>query len=324
MNKIALCAAFLATITGIGCAGRPALESFLHLDTVDVVQKIRCELRDATRKQTREFLKRRSGKKPRYLSIVHALEDDEKNYARFFEEAEKLIDAVDAEQVRRYEIASFAYEFTFEITENNDLTGGADFTELLTNGIFKLGLSGENKHERKLKRNFKLLDTFRGLATDPILDRSFCSDIATGRNHTYPITGKLDLEKTLGQFFTLNQSGGLAGGLTGLTQTVGAPKLETIPAMADTLTFTTTISGTASPSVELSAVGSNFQLVKANISATAKRVDVHTLVFVVALPRQDGDAVIAPTFVAQRALLELERQRRNENRQEIIDNLLNG
>src|SRR6267154_2941099 len=59
------------------------------------------------------------------------------------------------------EISAIAYEFTFEITENNNATGDITWEmPLLSGGNFSLSANAGSQRRRFSNRNFRIVDTF--------------------------------------------------------------------------------------------------------------------------------------------------------------------
>lgn len=111
----------------------------------------------------------------------------------------------------------------------------------------------------------------------------------------------------IGTFLDLNQSGNL-----------GNKDGPQIPTLADTTEFTTTFSGSASPSIEIRPVlGRGWQFASAGVTAEASRDDIHKLIIAISLPPESAVAkgrAARPgrTIAKQRAIDELDRQEDRE------------
>lgn len=290
----------------VGCAIRPLPENVTRYNTYDIVQKIRCEVRDGIRLRLRELL-RFYGQN----ASLNAIESGELSYAGFLEFGVKELDPTPRRIIERYAKAVIAYEFDFDITEENKLTGNADFLNTFTRGTLTLKTSAGQEQKRQNQRNFKAIDNFDNLVSTPIMER-VCARLearigrkfsqSQPKNYRYPITGSLGLSEVIDTFLQLNQSGNLVG------NTKENPKL---PTMADTMTFTTTVNGGVNPSVKLSTAGTGLKLAEAGLDATVKRVDEHKLVMALTLPREDQGVpvAVARSTLEEAAIIELDRQR---------------
>lgn len=111
----------------------------------------------------------------------------------------------------------------------------------------------------------------------------------------------------IGTFLDLNQSGNL-----------GNKDGPQIPTLADSTEFTTTFSGSASPSIEIRPVlGRGWQFASAGVTAEASRDDIHKLIIAISLPPESAVAkgrAARPgrTIAKQRAIDELDRQEDRE------------
>ena len=161
-----------------------------------------------------------------------------------------------AEYARSYTTASIAYEFEFDITEDNNAS--ADVTALIPfsrGGSFSLTANAGSNRIRSANRNFKIIDTF-----DQLLQNK-CYPDDPAKNWIYPIAGDIGIEEVVDTFIKL--------------QKVENPRSGEVFTFSDTLTFTTTFSGGVQPKLVLAPVTDRFRVVEANADFNAKRVDVH-------------------------------------------------
>jgi hypothetical protein len=86
------------------------------------------------------------------------------------------------------------------------------------------------------------------------------------KNLLYPITGSIGLREVMKTFIAISEQGGGKD------------------SFVDTLTFTTTISGSVSPSLKLKSVPHSFRLVSAGGTASADRTDLHKVTISLAFP----------------------------------------
>lgn len=298
--------AFLAMVFLVSCATRPLPGNITRYDTFRIALKIRCELRDAIQDSAKALLKVYGHSK-----VLGDLESGVLSYGKFVDSGVDSLDEIPKRLANRYFQAVIAYEFEFDITEENNLSGGVGFLDILSRGQLTLGISGKKDRKRQNKRNFKAVDNFGDLISNRAMNR-LCKEFDGDRrkNSFYPISGYLGLREVVDTFISLNQSGNLVG---------NTKETLSIPTLADTLTFTTTISGTVNPVVKLNAVGTGFQLSGASLKAVSTRVDTHKLVLALTLPAvkitREGFPVpvaVERNQLEKAAIIELERQRIKE------------
>ena len=163
-----------------------------------------------------------------------------------------------------YGAVAVAYDFVFEITEHDNLTANVGFRiPYLTPSAFDLGLAGNLNKTRVGKRAFSAQETFKDL----ILRNDWCDGFEPlDRNIVYPITGSIGLRKAVGSFMAIAEQGGGKD------------------SFVDTLTFTTTIGGSVTPSLKLNPVPHSFRVVSAGGSLSADRTDMHKVTISLAFP----------------------------------------
>ena len=186
-----------------------------------------------------------------------------------------------------------AYDFDFEITEQNNVSSALGFSLPFAGGTFDLGASGSLQKMRTGKRTFKATETFGQLLTRDYY--AFCKSdpnaLASGaipigpipreRNLLYPITGSIGLGKIAETFMAIaSQDGGK-------------------DSFVDELTFTTTVNGSLNPSVMLSPVPYQLNLVSADAALGAGRVDMHEVTISLAFPVPDPTSFEALTTLSE-------------------------
>jgi hypothetical protein len=208
-----------------GCSIRPLPQDVTGYNTYQIVSKIRCEARDAVRGYAISFIRK---KRP---DLADALKSGRISFDKF---DSRLLDQETLKLVDRYAKAEIAYDFSFDITEKNDAGASADFLRTFSRGPLKLPLAAGADRERQNTRNFRISDTFGHLASK--VSDEYCVHASKEKNWMYPITGHIGLAELVGTFLDLNQSGNLS------------PKEgKTVRTIADTIEFTTKISGSAKP-----------------------------------------------------------------------------
>jgi hypothetical protein len=258
-----------------------------RFETYQIVAKIRCEMRDAIR-----------GFAIKTIEVTNPdIAESLNNGSISFRNLDRKSLHPDVQRViDKYDHTAIAYEFTFDITETNDASANFDLLGTFSRGPLKVGLKAGNERERQNKRNFRVVDTFEKLAV--AVSDEYCTGLSAGKNWLYPITGSIRLDELVGAFLDLNQSGNLSG-----------KEGKDLPTIADTIEFTTKLTGSASPSIELTPVGRGFELVKAGFGGDVSRTDVHTVVIVLSLPPEPKKlSRTGRTNAQQRAIDELNYQ----------------
>ena len=170
----------------------------------------------------------------------------------------------------------------FDITEDDGASGAADPIKLFTNGIAGIGLSASGDFKRENLRHFVVSETAQDLLENRQLD---CGPDYKSSNYTYPIAGKIGIDELISTFFDVNEIRNLA------------PDKTTSTVFADTLTFTTTLTGSASPHVIVTPTGNRWGFAAAaSLSASGSRVDKHALIIGLSLSSASlaaGDEVAA-------------------------------
>jgi hypothetical protein len=258
----------LAVICGVslgaaGCAIHPLPQDVTGYDTAQIVAKIRCEAREAIRAYAIEFI-------DEYHKDIAAQLRDRSLMFRGLNR--KILHPHVQKILEKYDEAAIAYDFTFDITETNNVTAGVDLLSTFTRGTVKTGFTAGNERDRQNVRNFQMTDSFENLIS--IVRDQYCPSEAGGPNWLYPITGTIGLDELIRTFVTLTETERLTGG--------GKDKVD--PAVADTIEFRTKFSGSAHPKLELSPLGRGTELVSANLKGEVSRLDNHKVIVAVSLP----------------------------------------
>jgi hypothetical protein len=229
-----------------GCSTFPRTEDVTRKSTLAIVEQIRCEAKKAV------------------MDIAYRYNDpDQDEYGSPYK-----ID---------YKTASVAYEFTFDITEDNnasaDGTWGLPYT---LGGAFSLTANGKFNRNRNTTRNFKIVDSFEELYNTK------CDVPRQAENLIYPISGEIGIYEVVKTFIKLQQ--------------VQNPKAGEVFTFADTLKFTTTLSAGVKPTLVISPFTDRFRLAGANGDFNATRVDIHQVVVTMAgeKPRMIANARSPP------------------------------
>jgi hypothetical protein len=284
-----------------GCAVHPLPQDVTGNTTYHVIQKIRCEARDALTKLAVRGLLESNNPSTRLLAkrLEADSDDDPLNIVQIFTDP-NLARGVDPLVHKNFDImalSAIAFDFTFTGTENNDASAAANLRYPFLDGVFNLNVGAGNTRERQNERKVLVGHTFIELYRNT--DREICRQISAGTgNLIYPITGKIGLEEVINTFYLLNRP---------YNDKLNTPverhrpvdeayrnKAEggDIKDLTDTLMFTTTFNAGATPSVALDPIPVQvFRLADANVVLSARRSDVHK----VAISVQKGPAVTSIT-----------------------------
>jgi hypothetical protein len=263
-----VCAFLLA-----GCAVHPLPENVTRDTTYDIVQKIRCEGREALDAISVRLL--RTSPDPTVLAFADRVEAGTLTVIDLFEPKGPYIGLLNQvlpkwvlELFKTYTTSAVTFDFDFMITENNHNGAIADFRMPIVAGLFSLGAHAGANFDRQSHRKFQIVNSFYELHH---LSRDYCSNIvARIGNFAYPITGKIGLEEVFSTFVDLdsNVEGGIAGDAH---------------RFSDQLTFTTTVSADVTPSIVLDPLPTRaFRLADASYTASAFRQDQHGVTIAVA------------------------------------------
>jgi hypothetical protein len=151
--------------------------------------------------------------------------------------------------------AGVAYEFEFNITENNSESGNLGLTHPFSNGTFSLNVNAGSIRNRNAVRNFKLQDSFDELR------KADCSSETLQKNWIYPLVGNVGMYEAVGTFVRL--------------QKIENPGAGELFIFADHLAFTTTFDGGMTAKLTLTPVSNRFRIADASASLGASRIDIH-------------------------------------------------
>lgn len=291
-----------------GCSKRPLPDLVTGQESYFIAQNIRCEMRDDVRELILEGLASYGeDAEITYLTEVGeategAAEITARRYGEFVSHRYRSLRSAGIRtMVERYSAGQVAYDFEFDIEENNRTGGGIDILSVITRGTISTTVSGKLDAKRRNLRNFKVLDQFGELISNLPTARE-CRQLERRENMAYPISGKLNLREVLDTFISLNQSANL----------VGNDKASDVPRMADTITYTTTIQGGIKPELKLAPLGRDLQVAGANIDLWSQRVDIHKLILALTLPKRNVPVASQRSVLEEVAIQELERQRQRE------------
>ncbi len=271
------------------CTTHPLPDEVTGVSTYDIVRQVRCETREAIRKNIINWLAN-LGEDHEYQRGVPLARDLALRYERdpnaINNFGPSLFKEDKYDQVRAvinllYSIG-IAYNFDLTMTEENNLSSGStNFKRSYSHTVFTLGLGGGAANKRSNNRTFTVTDTFGYLITNMnsavVSGRRYCDGFVVGTNHIYPIAGRIGVEKLVYDFLNLTLFTGLA-----------SPKTEAggngPPTIADKLTFTTSFEFSATPKIVFTPTTPAFQFTDAAITAGLKRTDAHQVTVGLAVP----------------------------------------
>lgn len=303
MNIKAICLLATALPALAACTTHPLPKDVSRKNTVAIVDHIRCEAFAAVINEIIKRLEVAANKAPSYRQkakrvAIHLAQElrarlETGNVVSMPNEIHRVLsvlkalkDTVERNRVERFQYWVIAYNFEFNITETNDNSAGANFTLPFSNGSFSLGLNSGSSRSRQAKRTFKMADVFRDFAK---LDK--CVGFTNKDRHLYPITGSIGLKEVLSTYFLLYTT------------------RDKVTDFTDELTFTTTLSATANPSLTLVPMGKKFQLANADASFDNSRSDIHKVTIALGPPKGPKNAEIGEFSADEEAAFKLLRKR---------------
>jgi hypothetical protein len=274
MVFVRLAGFFTLSCLGTACSIHPLPQDVARSTTVEIVQKIRCEAREAIIDVALNDLGRSDVKA--FLSQTTSKDQIIKGR---IDQARKFL-------LPGLQRAAIGYSFKFSITEGNGASGGTLFEMPFSNGSVAMGVSfGEDK-KRKSERSFDLAEEFSQILADVNLN---CEPGSI--DWRYPITGEIGLKEVIATYVRLSglrifppaELRGAANGADSASdsdvkkQKRGAGQSRDVYEFTDELTFTTTYNAAVEPKLELKPVAHDFRLTKASALIGGRREDVHSV-----------------------------------------------
>jgi hypothetical protein len=262
----ALAIAFIAA----GCAIHPLPEDVTGVPTYVIVRQIRCEARQAIIDNALGWLTNEQNQiEGKVDPASRAIGLEFLNGRPIQQFSPKLFKGQVGAIIATFYNAGVAYTFDLDMSETNNLDPQIDLLKPFTHSKFTMGIKGQFDRKRENERIFTVTDSFSGLiglpndyCMDPVASRNY----VVSENYIYPIAGKIGVKRMIQDFIELTLFGSLGGSKAA---TAGPPTLT------DQLSFTTEISGTVTPTITFTPVGSALQLADASLSASADRKDIH-------------------------------------------------
>lgn len=259
-----------AAISGVallsGCAIEPTPQDTTHFYTVEIVKHIRCEAQLAIEQLAVTLLKNSDDVKDRLLAT--ALEQETISFAKAKTQS---ISNVSREHLLRYYGIGIAYEFTIDITENNNNALELNLLGPFTGGGGALGLKAGLDRSRQNIRIFTVTDTFDKLVENTTVCNSPSKDV----NFIYPLGGRIGVGEAINTFVDLNE----------LTPFSSASK-DKAEVYSGTFLFKTTASASFNPSATFTP--SVFGPKDVTSTNSVMRTDSHQVIVGISLPTKGG------------------------------------
>jgi hypothetical protein len=278
--RIRFFAAVAVALLLSACSIHPLPEDVTGVNTYHIVRQIRCETRAAVIAIILRVLRREAdGGDPIAQRLVEKYDAEPEAIGAF---NPNLFPGPDYAQYRNlYNViytAAIAYNFDLTMNETNNLGTTSDLLGPWSPKFTAL-LGADANRSRSNERTFTVTDTFGDLLKINTLVRGqrYCDKQIVQANYIYPIAGRIGVDEMVLTFFDLSLFGDLEAQQA--KPGAGGP-----PAMADKLTFTTTIDGSVNPAkVVFNPVGTGLQFADASLSGTLSRMDTHVVTVGLAL-----------------------------------------
>ncbi|NJO22432.1 MAG: hypothetical protein HC868_05165 [Sphingomonadales bacterium] len=244
----------LAAISG--CSAHPIVDDVSPIPTEEIVKSARCEMKLGLVDELKAQLKA-----AKIADVdIDALLTPAKRHAAVSPAPPPAL----ASFLEEYGKVGVAYDFEFDIKEHNHAEAGIGFKLPYTSpAALDLGASASLDKIRTGKRTFSSQETFGEM----LARGEWCNKFRPReKNLLYPITGSIGLRKVMKTFIALSEQGGGK------------------ESFVDALSFTTTISGSITPTVKLNPVSSSFRLISATGNLSADRTDLHKVKISLAFP----------------------------------------
>lgn len=252
-NSLKLAVAVVAASLA-GCSIHPIPDDVSRYSTEEIVRNVRCEAKEAVRERIEQGLHRIDLSDITPDTVLKNKADFERIRRRDPEVAAKFV---------AYGASNIAYEFDFMIDENNDNTGSVTFNlPFVDSSGFTLGLDGAAKKARSGHRKFTTVEKFSELV-ELRCPRDW---VPPDRNLAYPLTGSIGVARIMKTFIEVSELGGGKGDFS------------------DTIKFTTELSGSVKPTLELKPVVDRFRVIKADGNFGSGRKDVHQVTVTLSFP----------------------------------------
>lgn len=262
----------------------PLPDDVVHLSTYNIVRQVRCETRKAVIDSILGFLTSDANHEANPPKVDDRSRATGQRFLRAFEAAP--YDFAGPNSMQQFDpgllsgeanvIVSLlwstgvAYNFDLTMLEKNDFDPSVNFIGLWSRSGLSAGLNGNFDRQRQNERQFTITDNFGDLVGK--LRPDYCKNQIVEANMTYPIAGKVGMERVVQDFLVLTLFGNLSGDSSkDITSSKGPPT------MVEQLEFTTTVGGSTTPKVTFVSVGSGIHVADASLGLSTSRTDTHKL-----------------------------------------------
>lgn len=245
-----------------GCSIHPLPEDVTPYTTARIVRLVRCEAKAAVVQEAIKIINWK-GSHPEVF--------DEGSLEHF------NLNKLSPGQFKWFDVlrrTGIVYSFALEGSEMESVMFSADFLKAITGGTVTLSPSAGNSLTRDNIRAFTVSDNFALLLK---LENHRCDELGhPGPNYEYPITGRIGVAEMVSTFVQMTITGDISGQEPSLSDLNVSP--AGLPAMVDTLKFTTSISGGLTPKVSVSPLGSGWSVMNGSLAGSITRMDTHTVI----------------------------------------------
>ena len=299
MSNARSACALLLSLSLLGCSIHPLPEDASGVKTTEIVRRIRCEARDGVRQKIAVWLMYRGSIDDPEAARLGPLIADDPRALDTFKQDQKRLKSVTLAYINLFAKSVISYNFTFDMTELNNLDATVDLAKVFksSNSTDTLALGAGLDRSRENVRTFTISDSFDVLVYQ-LNASTYCDGASHGPNFIYPITGKIGIAEMIDTFVDLTIFGNLAsssssssGSSSNALASANKPTKSAqkggdssggLSAMGDTVTFTTKLSGSATPKIVIAPVTSG--LADASLVAALSRTDVHKLIVGMSVP----------------------------------------
>lgn len=288
-EKIKLATPLLAILLGISsCAVHPLPGDYSNTKTHQIVKNLRCEAKFAVIDRIKELLEDSPGNLgdlniiPKNILSEKTIELIKSKQSRNIKDRQYMLDGTlqtypyIPDIIDKYKLITIAYEFEFDITEDNNSSVGGIFKMLFNNGSFDLNLGASAVQNRLAQRKFSMSETFSELTLLACGEENYSflpngeKPNRQGKNFIYPLEGSIRMDEVMNTFLDLGALGGSG------------------TSFSDTLTFTTTLNSNIGITASFpNAPVDKFHLLSADASTTGQRIDIHKVTINMAFPTKE-------------------------------------
>lgn len=236
------------------CSVYPLPQDVSGVTTKSIVQKMRCEARDALRRAAIRHLRSLTDGKPVAWGLTGpALADDLESHPNNFLKLKiATLRGKAQDDFKYYANSQVAYDFTLRGLESN--TQGLDVAadQLFLRRVNSVGFKAEGLRERDVSRSFILVDGFETLTTE--VGDTYCNEVR-GIDLIYPMAGSAPLDDLVETYVYTNAFAEFGTKDSKPVGIKGTDALPAVPQMADTIIFKTRLTGNIDPGVAFNPVG---------------------------------------------------------------------